>query len=100
VADALDRDALLRVVDGLAADAILHELTALKSPPRRHAGMVPTDRLREDVREGDERGRGQRDAGPPRPAPGGPVFHGGHPLGGRVRTIRCGTATGCGVEPW
>ncbi|HKE74883.1 MAG TPA: NAD(P)-dependent oxidoreductase [Acidimicrobiales bacterium] len=48
VADALDRDALLRAVDGLAADAIVHELTALKSPPRRHAGMVPTDRLREE----------------------------------------------------
>jgi nucleoside-diphosphate-sugar epimerase len=46
VADALDRDSLLRAVDGLAADAVIHELTALKKPPRRHSGMALTDRLR------------------------------------------------------
>lgn len=46
VADALDREALLRAVDGLAADAVIHELTALGSAPTRHSGMVTTDRLR------------------------------------------------------
>src|SRR5262245_44447875 len=38
VADALDREALLRAVDGLAADAIIHELTALRKPPLRARG--------------------------------------------------------------
>lgn len=46
VADALDRDDLLRAVDGLSADAVIHELTALKRPPIRHSGMATTDRLR------------------------------------------------------
>jgi nucleoside-diphosphate-sugar epimerase len=46
VADALDRDQLVRAVDGLWADAVIHELTALRKPPTRHAGMAPTDRLR------------------------------------------------------
>jgi len=46
VADALDRDGLLRSVEGLTADAVIHELTALKQPPLRHRGMVRTDRLR------------------------------------------------------
>ena len=46
VADALDRDGLVRAVDGLWADAVIHELTALRKPPTRHAGMAPTDRLR------------------------------------------------------
>ena len=45
-ADALDRDGLLRAVDGLSADAIIHELTALRKPPLRHSGMTQTDRLR------------------------------------------------------
>ena len=48
VADALDRDGLLRAVDGLAADAVIHELTALKKPPLRHGGMAMTDRLRSE----------------------------------------------------
>jgi len=48
VADALDRDALLRAVAGLEADAVVHELTALKRPPTRHKGMALTDRLREE----------------------------------------------------
>lgn len=48
VADALDRDSLLRAVDGLAADAVIHELTALKKPPLRHGGMAVTDRLRSE----------------------------------------------------
>ena len=46
VADALDHDRLVRAVDGLWADAVIHELTALRKPPTRHAGMAPTDRLR------------------------------------------------------
>ena len=46
VADALDRDRLLRGVDGHAADAVIHELTALRKPPLRHHGMAMTDRLR------------------------------------------------------
>ncbi|WP_412538977.1 NAD-dependent epimerase/dehydratase family protein [Longispora sp. K20-0274] len=46
VADALDRDGLLRAVDGLSADVVLHELTALKKPPLRHRDMALTDRLR------------------------------------------------------
>jgi nucleoside-diphosphate-sugar epimerase len=46
VADALDRAALVRAVEGLSADAVIHELTALRKPPLRHRGMALTDRLR------------------------------------------------------
>jgi nucleoside-diphosphate-sugar epimerase len=46
VADALDRDRLLRAVEGRWADAVVHELTALRKPPTRHRGMALTDRLR------------------------------------------------------
>src|SRR5512133_342943 len=46
VADALDRDALLRALAGHAADAVIHELTALRKPPLRHSGMALTNRLR------------------------------------------------------
>lgn len=46
VADAMDRAALLRAVDGLAADAVIHELTALTRTPTRHSGMAQTNRLR------------------------------------------------------
>lgn len=45
-ADALDRESLLRAVDGIAADAVVHELTALTKPPLRHSGMAMTNRLR------------------------------------------------------
>ena len=31
---------------GLSADAVIHELTALKTAPARHSGMAATDRLR------------------------------------------------------
>jgi nucleoside-diphosphate-sugar epimerase len=48
VADALDRDGLVRAVEGLSADAVIHELTALRKAPRRHAGMALTDRLRSE----------------------------------------------------
>jgi nucleoside-diphosphate-sugar epimerase len=46
IADALDRDGLLRTVNGLRADAVVHELTALRKPPRGHRGMALTSRLR------------------------------------------------------
>lgn len=48
VADAMDRKALLKAVDGVAADAVIHELTALKKAPTRHAGMAATNQLRID----------------------------------------------------
>lgn len=46
LADVLDRTGLLRAVDGREFDAVLHELTALKKAPLRHADMRPTDLLR------------------------------------------------------
>jgi nucleoside-diphosphate-sugar epimerase len=46
VADALDREGLLRAVAGFSADAVIHELTALKKPPLRPSGMTMTNRLR------------------------------------------------------
>jgi nucleoside-diphosphate-sugar epimerase len=48
VADVLDRDNLLRALEGITADAVIHELTALKTAPARHSGMAATDRLRID----------------------------------------------------
>ena len=48
IADAMDRAALLRAVDGLKADAVTHQLTALKKPPMRHSGMATTDALRKE----------------------------------------------------
>jgi nucleoside-diphosphate-sugar epimerase len=48
VADALDGDGLLRAVRGLSADAVIHELTALRRPPLRHRGMALTNRLRSE----------------------------------------------------
>ncbi len=46
VADAMDRDALLKALEGLRADAVIHELTSLRKPPARHSGMTQTNRLR------------------------------------------------------
>lgn len=46
VGDAMDRDGLLRAVDGLAVDAVVHQLTALRKPPTRHRGMAGTNALR------------------------------------------------------
>jgi nucleoside-diphosphate-sugar epimerase len=46
VADALHRKELLNAVRGREADAVLHELTALKKAPVRHAAMRTTDALR------------------------------------------------------
>jgi nucleoside-diphosphate-sugar epimerase len=45
-ADALHREELLNAVRGREADAVLHELTALKKAPVRHAAMRTTDALR------------------------------------------------------
>jgi nucleoside-diphosphate-sugar epimerase len=47
IADVMDRAALLNAVDGLGADAVLHEMTALKKIPTRHRDMAATDALRE-----------------------------------------------------
>jgi nucleoside-diphosphate-sugar epimerase len=46
VGDALDRDGLLAAVRGLKADAVIHQLTALKKAPLRHRDLAPTNRLR------------------------------------------------------
>ncbi|WP_197093613.1 NAD-dependent epimerase/dehydratase family protein [Nonomuraea sp. SBT364] len=46
VADVLDRDGLLRAVEGLRADALIHELTALGKAPARYADMALTNTLR------------------------------------------------------
>ncbi|WP_127125456.1 NAD(P)-dependent oxidoreductase [Georgenia sp. SYP-B2076] len=46
VADVLDRDALLRALAGVRADAVIHEGTALRKTPTRHRDLYPTDRLR------------------------------------------------------
>jgi nucleoside-diphosphate-sugar epimerase len=46
VADVLDCRTLRRALDGLTADAVIHELSALRTAPTRHRGMAMTDRLR------------------------------------------------------
>jgi uncharacterized protein YbjT (DUF2867 family) len=48
VADALDRSSLLHAVHGLAADAVINELTALRKAPLRHSGMTLTVHMRTD----------------------------------------------------
>ena len=45
-ADVLDRDALLRAVEGHHYDVVVHELTALKKAPVRVSDMAATNRLR------------------------------------------------------
>ncbi|WP_412077482.1 NAD-dependent epimerase/dehydratase family protein [Streptomyces xanthophaeus] len=45
-ADALDRDGLLRSLDGLAADAVIHQLTALRAPKRTLTADDPSNVLR------------------------------------------------------
>ncbi|MGP3999079.1 NAD-dependent epimerase/dehydratase family protein [Streptomyces sp. 8N706] len=45
-ADLLDRAGLLRAVDGLAVDTVVHAATALRKPPMRHGDMAATDALR------------------------------------------------------
>jgi nucleoside-diphosphate-sugar epimerase len=46
VADAMDRSSLLTAVNGVSADAVVHQLTALTKPPARHRDMTQTNRLR------------------------------------------------------
>ena len=45
-ADIIDRESLLRAVDGLEFDAVIHEATSFTRTPRRYAQMNPTNRLR------------------------------------------------------
>jgi nucleoside-diphosphate-sugar epimerase len=47
IADVMDRAALLDALDGRKADAVLHEMTALKKIPTFHRDMAQTDALRE-----------------------------------------------------
>jgi len=46
VGDALDRDALLAALDGLAADAVVHQLTALSKAPMKYSDLDATNALR------------------------------------------------------
>jgi nucleoside-diphosphate-sugar epimerase len=46
VADVADRRAFLAALDGVKADAVVHQLTALAKPPLSHADMRETNRLR------------------------------------------------------
>lgn len=45
-ADLMNRDALLRAVDGHHFDTVIHAATALRKPPMRHRDMHATDALR------------------------------------------------------
>jgi nucleoside-diphosphate-sugar epimerase len=47
-ADLMDRDALLRAVDGQHFDTVIHAATALRKAPMRHRDMYATDALRTD----------------------------------------------------
>lgn len=46
IADVMNRARLLDAVSGQQADAVLHELTALKKAPAGHGGMAKTNALR------------------------------------------------------
>jgi nucleoside-diphosphate-sugar epimerase len=46
VADVMDRAGLLRAVDGLTVDAVVHLATAFRDMPMRHHGMAATNELR------------------------------------------------------
>ncbi|MBS2963739.1 NAD(P)-dependent oxidoreductase [Actinocrinis puniceicyclus] len=46
IADALDRDGLLRALRGVRADAVIHQLTSLKKMPLRPRDLEVTNRLR------------------------------------------------------
>lgn len=46
VVDVMNREALLRAVDGMTFEAVIHQLTALKKPPARHRDMAQTNALR------------------------------------------------------
>lgn len=45
-ADLMDREQLLRAVDGLEFDAVVHAATALRNPPMKHKDMYATNDLR------------------------------------------------------
>lgn len=45
-ADLMDRDQLLRAVDGLEIDTVVHAATALRDAPMRHKDMYATNALR------------------------------------------------------
>lgn len=47
-ADLMDRDALLRAVDGHRFDTVIHAATVLSKPPMRHRDMHATNALRTD----------------------------------------------------
>ncbi|MGR6916074.1 NAD-dependent epimerase/dehydratase family protein [[Actinomadura] parvosata] len=47
VADVMDRDALLTALDGLEADAVVHQATAITGLPLFHRALYATDALRE-----------------------------------------------------
>jgi nucleoside-diphosphate-sugar epimerase len=51
IADALDRAALLKAVEGRHYDAVISQLTALSKPPMRHKDMEQTNRLRTEGTE-------------------------------------------------
>src|ERR1019366_9554993 len=46
VADVLDRASLLGALDGIRADAVIHQLTSLKKAPSTRRAMGETNRLR------------------------------------------------------
>lgn len=46
VADVLDRDALLRALQGWRAEAVISEVTALRKPPTSYRAMTETNELR------------------------------------------------------
>src|SRR5690606_13801013 len=46
VVDVMDRDALLRAVEGKTFQAVINQLTALKKAPTRHRDMAQTNTLR------------------------------------------------------
>jgi nucleoside-diphosphate-sugar epimerase len=45
-ADLMDRDGLLRAMDGIKVDAVIHAATGLHKTPMRHQGMATTNALR------------------------------------------------------
>ncbi|MGV9778406.1 NAD-dependent epimerase/dehydratase family protein [Streptosporangium sp. NPDC003464] len=47
VADVMDRDVLLKALDGLRADAVVHQATAITGLPLFHRALYATDALRE-----------------------------------------------------
>lgn len=46
-ADVMDRDRLLRALDGRRADAVVHQATAITGVPLAHRDLYPTDALRD-----------------------------------------------------